>query len=99
MASSSSWKNEIVTRSLLERARAGPARAGEERHPALAQALRHPLRAGEEEALVQPEEAAVRAEVRELGDLGEEIHELRETLGELPEELVRARGGPRLLRE
>src|SRR5512140_3766399 len=56
----------------------GRAGAGEERHAALAEEIRHPLRARGEEPLVEPDQPAVGAEAGELGDLGEEIHELRE---------------------
>src|SRR5690242_2138317 len=97
MASSSSWKYASVTGSLLQPARSR--RAGEQGDAALAQALRDPLGAGEEEALVEAHEAAVRAQVRQLRDLGEEVDELREPLRQLAEQLLRAGGAARLVGE
>src|SRR5690349_5416946 len=97
MASSSSWKYASVTGSLLQPAR--PRRAGEQGDPTLAEPLRDALRAREEEPLVEADEAAVRAQVGELRDLGEEVDELREALRQLPEQLLRARRAARLVGE
>ena len=66
------------------------ARPGEERHPALAQPLAHPRGAGDEPALVEPDQAAIGAEVGQLGDLGEHVDELLEPRGQLSEDLVQA---------
>src|SRR5574338_698656 len=83
MASSSSCKNPMVM-SVLERL-ATDSGAGEQRDAALAQPLGHAFGPGLEEALVQLHEAAVRPEVAHLGDLGEQVDEVREPLRQLGE--------------
>ena len=68
---------------------------GEERHAAVAQPLAPPAPSRvSEEALVEPEEAAVRAEVGELGDLREQVDEVAEAVRTAPR---RARRRPRSL--
>src|SRR5689334_7602785 len=97
MASSSSWKYASVTGSLLQPAGAGG--ACEQGDTALAEPLRDALRAGEEEALVEADEAAVRVQVGQLRDLGEEVDEHGEALRQLAEQLLRPRRAARLVGE